>query len=913
MMSVRKYILVCLLAFNCVAAFPQLLVKKGSAQDYYKQVFSYFVEQRWGEGKSILDKALKKYPEDADLNYLAGRFWWNSGNPDIARKYLLRSYNKSKDQLDTKRLLLTLESETGNYSAAICYANELLETTPYDKTLWTKIIELYMLQSNATEVSRMLKRLTSIYPNDKDIHEYCHSILETNYRKYKAAGENSKEISTLEEIIQGSPYGEEYRLPYVNLILAEGQNEKAIEYLYSEIRKDPHDYELCKKLCGTLIYLGREKQALNFIEQHMEKYPDPKLLALRKDITDEYARISSRTDGYAIYKSMLGKNSKDRTALDYLRKESILRGYYDDALYFISLERQNFGDSRKLLLDEYKVYNRSGNKDAARRLRESLFKKYKDYDIAMDLCMDYLESANSLIQSGTYPEALPYAHFVVNNAPDEDMRMTAFRRVLACYMNMENKQDAMDSLSKVIKDKGVLLPYRIAAEDAYKNIAYKLIKDNIQDKNFREAERLNNSIFAISPEDSTAMHNAVSITSGRKDRDAMALAISRGERAYPHDSFFKIKRATQLSEDKHYRPAIQILENVLSGATEEEEAVRMQYVGTCALFAEDLIKRKQIDSAQIIVCKGLCYAPDNKELLYARGRIYENLKEYDKAYEYQKYYNPSLTELAEYKNRMSGLKNRSYKNIVSADYSHIRFSDSDLFMGVGNISYTRISDKKNSFTGRISYTSRDAKFFNESGSDFVTGGRGYKLQALWEHNFNKNWSSQVTISWANRYFHNYSLSGSLTNYAEKEWELQLHAIVSRLADGNMMFGIGPAAYKTIDNFRFGGKITGGIIGNRFYYSAMLKGQFYYLEDRHSHIDIITGAGNAPELELMNYYSIVPEINRVNSFAGLAATKLITDNLMLGLSANWSTLYYYSAKELFYRNLIDLNLSVTLAF
>lgn len=912
-MSIKKYILVFLLTFNCAAAFPQLVVKKGSAQDYYKQVSSYFVEQRWGEGKSILDKALRKYPDDADLNYLAGRFWWNSGNTETARKYLLRSHSKSKDQIDTKRLLLSLESEAGNYSAAICYANELLETSPYDKALWSKIIELYMLQGNTTEVTHMLKRLISIYPEDKGIYDYYYFILETNYKKYREAGDDEKERSILEEIINSGPYGEEYRLPYVNLILAEGQNEKALEYLYSGIRKDPLNYDLCKKLCGTLIYLGREKQALNFIEQHTEKHPDPKLIALRKDITDEYARISSQTDVYAVYKRVLGKNSKDRNALDYLRKESMLRGYYDDALFFINMERHNFGNSKKLLMDEYNVYMRSGNKDAARRMRESLFRKYNDYDIAMDLCKDYLESANSLIQLGSYSEALPYARFVVRNAPEYDMRMTAFRRLLSCYMNMENKHSAMDSLSKVVHDKDVLLPYRIAAKDAYKNIAYNLIKKNIEDRNFREAERLNNSVFDISPYDSLAMHNSVSIAAGRQDKDDLLLAISRGERAYPHDRFFKIKRAAQLSEDKEYGSALQLLENVLETDFEEEETVKMQYVGTCALFAGDLIKRKQIDSARTIVGKGMCYAPENKELLYAKGRIYESLKEYDKAYEYQQYYTPSLTELAEYQIHMRGLKNRSYRNIVSADYSHIRFSDSDLFMSVGSIGYTYVKDKKNSFTGRVSYTSRDAKFFNESGSDFVTGGRGYNIQASWDHTFNNKWSSQLAVSWANRYFHNYSLRGLLTNYAEKEWELQLHALLSRLADGNMMYGIGPAAYKTMDKFHVGGKVMVGTIGKRFYYSLMGKMQFFYLEDGRSHIDIISGAGNAPELELMNYYSTVPAIDRINTFAGIAATKLITDNLMLGLGGTWSTLYYYSAKELFYRNLIDINLSVTLSF
>ena len=100
-----------------------LFKRRHQASYYVDQVTNLFSQHRWAKGKELLDESLEMYPDDAQLQYLAGRYWWNGKNYDRARYHLVKACQINYHYVDAKTLLVNIEEITGNYSSAICYQN----------------------------------------------------------------------------------------------------------------------------------------------------------------------------------------------------------------------------------------------------------------------------------------------------------------------------------------------------------------------------------------------------------------------------------------------------------------------------------------------------------------------------------------------------------------------------------------------------------------------------------------------------------------------------------------------------------------------------------------------------------------------------------------------------------------------
>ena len=103
--------------------------------EYEDQVTALFSQHRWAKGKELLDEGLELYPDQPNLQYLCGRYWWNAKNYNKARYHLVKACTLRYNHIEAKTLLVNVEEITGNYSSAICYVNELLEVNPYWKGL----------------------------------------------------------------------------------------------------------------------------------------------------------------------------------------------------------------------------------------------------------------------------------------------------------------------------------------------------------------------------------------------------------------------------------------------------------------------------------------------------------------------------------------------------------------------------------------------------------------------------------------------------------------------------------------------------------------------------------------------------------------------------------------------------------
>ena len=88
---------------------------------YDDQVTSMFAQHRWDKGKEVLDEGLDRYPNDPNLHYLAGRYWYHIKNYDRARfhnsiraNYQGYSQNVSETVLLRKQKSVVIPEEKPN-------------------------------------------------------------------------------------------------------------------------------------------------------------------------------------------------------------------------------------------------------------------------------------------------------------------------------------------------------------------------------------------------------------------------------------------------------------------------------------------------------------------------------------------------------------------------------------------------------------------------------------------------------------------------------------------------------------------------------------------------------------------------------------------------------------------------------
>ena len=60
----------------------KLFRRRQAPGQYVDQITNFFSQHRWAKGKELLDQALELYPNEPNLHYLAGRYWWNGKNYD---------------------------------------------------------------------------------------------------------------------------------------------------------------------------------------------------------------------------------------------------------------------------------------------------------------------------------------------------------------------------------------------------------------------------------------------------------------------------------------------------------------------------------------------------------------------------------------------------------------------------------------------------------------------------------------------------------------------------------------------------------------------------------------------------------------------------------------------------------------
>ena len=902
---------------------------------YVDQVTNYFSQHRWAKGKELLDEALEIYPNEANLHYLAGRYWWNGKNYDKARYHLVKACQINYNQQDAKSLLVNVEEITGNYSSAICYVNELLEANPYWKGLWQRKVELYKKMGNFEEANILLKRLYQIYPNDASLGGDYYEVLESTYRQARLSGDMNAAEDALYEMVRMNPNEPEFQLSYANILIQRGKYDEALNNLMAALNANPGEVSLVKKTTDVLLESGRNSAAVNLMQNQMAEHPSPELTALYNRVLEASARINNDSEPYQLFSRVYGMQHTQES-LDYLLRESVRRGFDDDALFYIEETRRRNGPSARLVMMEHHIYLRKNMPDVAKRVLEDGIQQFPDdYDINLAVCRNRMTDASDCMRESDYAGAIPLLEFVHKQGVDPEMRNQAVRRLFHCYKYTKRYDDAEQMLQlrrrfdpeyKVIVDWAELLQrqnrsftalellqgaYKTEPDPearkklgmAYIETAYPYLRERIAEGKFDGVEPVCSQILAIDPDNYIALLYGMRVSS-----DPMAY-VERGLMAYPADITFTTKKALMMADAGDPKSAVELLQPLV-GEYPGDEPLTRAFAGVSDAYATQLIKAKDYKRAATVLDFALAINPEDKALLYSRGVVYEKNREWDLAYKYQSHYVPSALEEREFLARMDAIRNKTLHNTVDVGADLLRFGDSYNMVGIGTFGYNHIW-KHNTLGIRGNYTGRDAEVVESlKQTNVPVGGRGVQLQLQYGHDFGSSLTASGSVAYGTAYFPRWAADASLTLHTD--WDYELGANYRLLQDGGNMLGAFANITHGWSNFFAGGKVTGGVLYDIFYVNASARFRFYPYEGGRSFIEAQLGGGTAPEVEFINYYYTTDVYNQLNTFVALSSSWSLSHNLALQLSGTWNTLYDQRL-TVKYRNMFIGHVSFILSF
>lgn len=926
------------LVLVCTAsALPDgVLRRRLPPADYADQVSNLFSQHRWAKGKEILDVALEYYPDDANLHYLAGRYWWNGKNYDRSRYHLVKACQINYHHVDAKSLLVNVEEITGNYSSAVCYVNELLEVNPYWKGLWLRKVDLYKKMGNFEEANVLLRRLSQIYPNDASISGDFLEVLETTYNQARVNGDLNAAEEALKEIVRLSPSDVDYQLAYANILIRRGRYNDALDNLSAALTASPGNVELIRKSTDILMETGRNMSALALVRSQMAQYPNPALNRLLEQLLVESSRMENDADPYQLYSRVYGA-SGSMESLDYLLTQSVRRGYDEDALFYIAEMRRKTGPTPRLSLMEYEVYRRMGRSEGAVQALEEGAELFPDnYDLNLALSRLKLADAADLMESSRYADAIPKLQFVVERCGDEGLRQLALRRLTTCFRETNQPGLAEQSLrDRLAFDPEYVVTTEYAAlrrkqgqtedglnalvasyqqaEDslsrrklanAYIEMAYPYIREKMDVGSYTGVLEICDQMLEMEPDNYWALHYAI-----RMSRNPMPY-VDRGMAAYPEDLSFPIKKAQLLAIDERYEEALAILSPMLNRYPGDDELNK-----TYASIADDLAMRafreKDLETAAAYLDTALTLRPLDAPIRYNRGLVYERNHQWDSAYYYQRTYVPSVLEEKEFKAHMDALRSRMLKNTVDVGMDLYRFSDSYRFTGVASVGYSH-AWKQDELQARIQYTGRDASKDEESGRIVSPGGRGLQFIAGWTHHFGANWTVEGSAGYATAFFPRVLVNTGATWHLPYDWDAEGMLQYRMLTDGSHMMGLQLGGSRAWEHIYAGAKVSTGLLHKIVYVNGSARVRFYPYEGGRSYLEAQAGAGTAPEIDFLQYYYNTAVYNHLNSFVACTASWQVAYNMMLQLSGSWNTLYDQQ-KSVSYRNLFLVHVSVAVSF
>lgn len=917
--------------FSGGPVFSQTAPKDAHTSRHYASRAEEFEDAKsWDAAKREIDEGLKLYPEDPDLLYLNGRYYYYARHDlQKARYNLVKALQQSDHHWGARRLLIDVEEESNHNSSAICYINELLEQQPYDRDLWRRKIALYRKSGNNVEADAALERLARIYPNDSIVMREMIAMRRDNWNVNTNKSSLAEQISKLESWINTDPQNLDYYMELSDLYIKLGDYDKALGTAKRGLVVFPGNATLVKRAASLMSEQGLYTRVLSFLKENRiggSVYEN----AMREAVNDARLR-----DPYDI-SGRLYSSTGDRDALTYLLNTAITRGYYDDALHYLNEAYKIEGRTQQLLMKEYELHKRMGNEGAAGRLLNELFTK-NPYDddlreeyIAMQLQLANIDADQEDWQ-GAYDKLTEASKVMTQGS---DAWVAAMSRRINILGKLGRGEEARKLYGEASTDDPVNRA-RFAA--AYEDYMALKIKGLIEAERYEEALRAAELLLATIPDSETALRACINMSQTLKKQDLFYKYAEKGYSLYPDQPYFLIKQALALQERRRYKEALSLLNPQKPGSSYANPQLVAPFSGVTQDYVILLIDEGEPDEALRRIDEALLYDPDNRDLLYMKGLAYEKLKDYKLAYYYQsRNYNPSNAEQEEWMQHLKYLNTRSLRNRFNISYTSAYYDtrQEDLasighLYSLASLSYAHLW-KNTTLTAGLNYKATDGY---DDGGVHETGGSGLEGWAELEQGLPHGWTMLISGSYGNKYFNKYGANLSFTAALKKGWSLGIKASY-RLTPPVVLYEnntgwtktyerrnlglLGPRVSKEWD--RVGLHLALDLItldAKDFYYNATLRSKFFIKDDAVTAISALLGIGSFPELNFFDQLTMNGISNR-NAMVGVDATFLVTKNLIFGVTGVWNTFYdpkFNDQGQAYdsYRNIYSVSANIQICF
>ena len=898
---------------------------------YYAQRAQNFEESgAWEAAKREIDEGLEYYPNDPDLRYLNGRYYYYAtGDLNQARYNLIKSVQENDQHYQAKRLLVDVEDDSKHYSSSICYINELLEFEPYDKTLWRRKIALYQKIGQRQEADEALMRLARIYPNDSIIRRDLANRNRENWNQRLMKSSLNDAATDLEAWIDIDPTNLDYYLELINIYYRQGQVERAIGTANRGLEYHKGNQELVRKAAGMMAEMGNYTRALAFLRANRSTGPFYNNL-LREATSDARMRDPYEMNG------RLYATTHDADALTYLINTSVVRGYYPDAIEYLQEAYKRYGENANLLMKQYGLEKRFGNDAKALAVLQKLYAVAPNDEEIMDEYADMmLTLTDHDMETEQWADANEHIDAALKLMKPDTIQWPAVISRKIMVLGHLNKLDEARML--YLESADTMPRYRERFASAYEDIVARRIKGLIEDEEYGKALAEAEELLDAVPESEAALRACINMTQTLNKDELFRHYAHIGYERYPNSPYFIVKEAVALQQEGKNDEALELLRPDKFNDEYVNPQLMNAYSGVTEEYAGLLLKDHFPEQALERLDTALMFDRNNHDLLYLKGVAYEQLKDYGKAWDYQyKYYNPSNAEQQEWQQHMRYLKWRSYRNRVSANYTAAYFDSSNdeistigHLYSIASVSYSYMADR-NTYTGQISYKGRDGAR-DEAGYD--SGGFGLEFMAQWDHEFNKRLSGFANLSYGTKYFNkigaNIGASYDLLNGWVPSLKLGYrHTAPTYIVDKNDAANVSykrynvailtPSIEKSWERVKASASVD--LIGMEtgFYYNVGLKGKIFVNNDNVSSVGIMAGFGSFPELAFFDQTAL-STLSHTNAMVGLEGMYLVTNNFAISLNGNWNT-YYYPVRLHYdepmvdaYRNVFSINVGLHVAF
>lgn len=903
------------------------LIPEHTTRYYYDRASNYQDAEAWDASKREIDAGLKYYPNDPDLRYLNGRYYYYAqGDLHQARYNLIKAIQENDQHYRAKRVLVDVEDDSKHFSSAICYINELLEFQPYDRDLWRRKIALYRKIGQRTEADHALERLARIYPNDSVVRRDLNNRNREQWNRRLQTTSLTDAASDLEKWLDLDPTNIEYYEELVRVYQKMGDYERAIGAANRGLAHAPGNQNLLKAAASMMAELGNYTRALTFLREHHSTGQ------LYNSLVRQAADDARWRDPYEA-NGRLYDMTGDSDALNYLLNTAITRGYYNDALEYLEEAYKKNSRTPELLIKQYSLEKRFGNEKKQYQLLEELYsKRPSDPEILEDYIAMMIELSNRDIEHEQWSDARLHLDKVLSLMSDTAQ---AWPATVSRQISVLGRMNKLEEARELYHNSVAQAPkYKERFGAAYEEVAAVRLKKLVEDENYDLALKEAESLLEVVEDSEAAMRTCISMAQTLKKDEKFFKYAEIGYQAHPDMPYFIVKKAIALNMQGKPEEALALVRPRNGDDEYINPQLKNAYVAISEEYAGNLLKAHEPEKCLMVLNSALEYDEGNKDLLYMKGLAYAQLHEWGLAYEYQhKYYNPSNAEQAEWYQQMRYLRYRSYKNHLEASYTSAFYDNRNEqlnsiahFYSLASVTYARL-EKNNTYTGQISYKGIDGYV---EGDYLDKGGFGLEFLAQWDHVFNQRWSGMVNASYSTKFFNKVGANVAASYDFGKGWVgtlragYRLTAPTYELNEGDAstakrynVFIATPSVEKDWTRIRtsMGVDLIG--MGKGFYYNVGLKGKLFVNEDNISSVGLMAGFGSFPELTFFDQTAL-SSLSKTNAMVGIEGTYLFTHNFYAGLSGAWNT--YYSPFKLesgairsLYRNVFSLNLHLNVAF